>query len=847
MKERLIVKEGITKRNKRRASKMMVPVWVTMIFVFLGGFVEGSNISGIIRDAKTHEPLPFVNIVVENTMTGTMTDVEGNFHLEVKDLPCKLLVKFIGYKSQLLTIDIDHTILKIDLEEEIQELAEVTVKPDIAYDLMLLRKIIKNRKKNNPDNIERLYYKDYSRTSAFLSNYDKKKVKKSKIWQKAAGAIVEATDSTVMIPFFINEEISLHNRDQDQGIDETKHLVEKSDGVLSEINQQVKHVLSQKITTEFNFYDNQINVLSRGFPSPIAATSLLYYKVYVTDSCMHGDTKHYKFEFYPKSYKNVTFKGYFWVDSKDWALTKIAAALPNSANINFVSNLVVEVDYQKVPSGKWFYKDQKVHLNLSILKDEEGKKERKNLAVQRVNIYSDFQDEHVAGHAIATRDITQFPVDSILTVERATAPLDTFERAAYDGIKTIKATPFFKFVDKFSAMTLNGYYNVGKFDLGPYFAFYRKNAIEGNRVSIPLRTSSKMFDNFMLGGMLGYGFKNKKFAYSGDIAYQFKTSRRTVLKGHYYLDYFDLTRNKFIEFIRENPYQQGNGNVLSPFTTKELNPYMIRKRHADVTLERDIDKNIGIVVRPSFTRYYANQNVHFLNQGVAQSHFDVQSLLVDTRFSFGQEFDERFFARIYYGNQKPIFHLSALVGRYSLPKALSNKDGWYANFNLSVKDRFNMGPAFVRMLTEVGGGVGDVPYPLLKLPRGSRDIGSARYYFNLLHHASYASDFYVSTHWALNGGGLLFNKLPLIRGLNLREIIAFKGFYGKLLGDHNKVITIPDYLRAPHKDPYMEISAGVTNIFKVLRIEYVSRINSGKSFDRFSSKNGIRVRLEVNF
>jgi hypothetical protein len=817
------------------------------IFLFIGiPIVNANPISGIIHDAKTGEPLPFVNILIKNTTYGTMSDINGTFTLQVKNLPCTLLVKFIGYKDLFVNVEPGRTKLDLKMEEEVRELEEVVVKPDNAFDLMMLRRVIKNRENNTPENIDSINYKEYVRTYAFLANLEKEKVNKSKIWQKAQNALISTSDTTVMAPFFIDETITNHYRNRNKDINSTEQIAEKNDGVLSEINMQVKKFLNKKLTTEFNFYDNQIIIMNRPFPSPISSSSLLYYNVYVTDSILRGNSMYYKFSFFPKSYKNITFKGYFWVEGGSWAITELEASLPNSANFNFVSDFEIRVSYQRLNSGKWFYREQKANFKLAIIK-EDGKKQHRNFAIQKHNVYSEIENPAFEQHPVALRCHKPVAIDSMLISERITAPLDTFELAAYNGIKTMKATPFFKFVDKFSAMTLNGYYNLGKFDLGPYFAFYRRNKIEGDRFSIPLRTSSKMWKNFMVGGLVGYGFKNNDLAWAADVGYKFNTKKSTIIKGHFHYDYFDLTRNKFIEFIKENPYQQGSGNVLSSFTATVANPYMLRNRRFSISAEYQVNKSIGLLIRPEYNRYYRNQYLHFIQDDLMQQYFDTQNLTLDARFSFNQDFDEGFFSRIYYGNQKPVFHITALLGRYSLPDARSHSSGFYSNLNFSIKDRYSFGPTFIRMLVEGGGIMGDVPYPLLMLPRGTRDIGSARYYFNLLHHSSYASDLYLSTHCALNGGGILFNKLPLIKHLNLREIVAFKAFYGKLLGDHDRALTMPDYLRKPHKDPYMELSFGVANIFKTLRVEYVRRLNQGRSFDQFSEKHGIRMRLEVSF
>ncbi|MCZ4695196.1 carboxypeptidase-like regulatory domain-containing protein [Ancylomarina euxinus] len=819
------------------------------VFVLISHSSIASTISGSIRDSKTKESIPFANVVIKNTTNGMMSDIEGSFILDVEKFPCTLVIKFIGYKTNEITVKNQEQILDILLEEDVYSLNEIIVKPDNAYERSLLRKVVKNRKRNNPDHLSNLSYTDYTRTTVFLSNLGIKTAQ-SGTFKESADAFVKTSESTLMMPFFMDETVSSHQRADKRK--QSQVIAQKTDGILSQINTQVKSILEKKITTEFNFYNNQINILARGFPSPISNTGLLYYNIYLSDSTIYNNIKHYKFNYFPKSYKNITFKGHFWVESESWALTEIKASLPNSANLNFVKDLEVFVNYEKLNKDQWFYKTQKINLKLTLNKKEGKKRKKKNFDVQKLICYRNANTNTI--QLLNTNSKSEYLIqnsiessEEILAIRKEFAPLDSFERSAYTGIKKLKENKFIRVADKFSAMTINGYYNMGKLDLGPYFSFYRKNEIEGNRFTIPLRTSEKLFKNFMLGAYVGYGNKNKEFAYGGNMKYLLPNTQRSILSTNYHYDYFDLTKNKFIEFIRENPYQQGGGNIVSSFTSKIPNPYMMRNRHFDITYEHQLNKSFGLLIRPSLNRYYSNYNLIFNKRGDDLPYFDTQNLMLDLRLSFGQDYDEGYFSRIYYGNQKPVFHFTTLLGQYKLPIASGNKSGYYANLNVSMKNRVNMGPMFLKTMVEGGAILGNVPYPLLQLPRGTRDIGAARYHFNLLHHTSFASDLYMSAHLSLNCGGIIFNKLPLVKKLNLREIVTFKAYYGKLLGEHDKVLNMPNMLQAPNKAPYMEMGFGITNIFKCLRVEYVNRINRGDAFNKFSSKHGFRFRIEVSF
>jgi hypothetical protein len=102
------------------------------LFLFLSFQLFGQTIKGKIFDASNGDPLIYVSIGVIETSSGTITDEEGNFNLEIKGLPVNSWVRFsmIGYKSKTFTIeelsDKDNLLL---LENEIYKLPEVIVNP----------------------------------------------------------------------------------------------------------------------------------------------------------------------------------------------------------------------------------------------------------------------------------------------------------------------------------------------------------------------------------------------------------------------------------------------------------------------------------------------------------------------------------------------------------------------------------------------------------------------------------------------------------------------------------------------------------------------------------------------
>src|SRR5262245_18650324 len=63
------------------------------------------TLSGKVKDTETGETIAGVNILVKNTVFGTISDTEGNFTLTTKtQLPLTLVISFLGYKTQEVAV-----------------------------------------------------------------------------------------------------------------------------------------------------------------------------------------------------------------------------------------------------------------------------------------------------------------------------------------------------------------------------------------------------------------------------------------------------------------------------------------------------------------------------------------------------------------------------------------------------------------------------------------------------------------------------------------------------------------------------------------------------------------------
>lgn len=102
---------------------------VALFSVVTGAIYGQTTISGTVSDKANNETLAGVNIIVKGRVIGTVTDIDGDFRLEVKDNPpLTLVVSLVGYRSTEVPItNATTTGLKIELEEQTILADEVVV------------------------------------------------------------------------------------------------------------------------------------------------------------------------------------------------------------------------------------------------------------------------------------------------------------------------------------------------------------------------------------------------------------------------------------------------------------------------------------------------------------------------------------------------------------------------------------------------------------------------------------------------------------------------------------------------------------------------------------------------
>lgn len=94
--------------------------------LFLTTHAQDRQVTGVVTDQNDGSPIPGVNVVAKGTAVGTATDKEGKFSISVPAGVTTLVISYVGYTSQEVTIPASNMV-NVSLSASAQELEEVVV------------------------------------------------------------------------------------------------------------------------------------------------------------------------------------------------------------------------------------------------------------------------------------------------------------------------------------------------------------------------------------------------------------------------------------------------------------------------------------------------------------------------------------------------------------------------------------------------------------------------------------------------------------------------------------------------------------------------------------------------
>ena len=797
-----------------------------LVLLFLSLVAFSQKIKGVVTD-NSGKILPFASVFIKENNKGTNANSEGKYSLKLEPGQYLLVCQYVGYKKEERKISVGTDDIELNFILTVQEmtLQEVVVKngEDPAY--QIIRNAIKKRTyyEKQLDKFQcEVYTKGQLRLRGFPNKFFGQKVD------------FEDGDTSKQKMLYLSETVSTYS------VDKPKN--EKIEVISSKVSGQ-SDGFGLSAPRFRSFYANNVsfgeNLNPRGFVSPIAENALNYYRYKLEGAYFEDGKEIAHIKVIPKRTYEPLFSGYIDIVVDDWRIHSVQLLLTKASQMEVIDTLRVEQLYRPLNKEVWYISSQVIYPAVKFLGfDAWG---------SFVNIYSNFTVEPVFDKKTFDNTILKYTDSSNKKTaaywdKTRPVPLMADEVKDYkrkDSLEIVRKDPrYMDSMDKkrnefrpLQAMLFEQTFTYQRhhttFSFRPLTELVGFNPAEGWYIN-PDITWTKRLDttsfsrkSIAISPVLRYGFTNKHFtAYLG-IVYKFGnrfTSTLNFSGGKRIFQFFNNSpvgqrgnsisclfsednRMKFYEavFFRGS-YRQAVGNGLFITTAFQYQDRQPLENRTDYTW-RD---------KPG-REYTPNYPINLISRSIKRH----QSLtgMIGISWQPGTKYVELPDRKISIGSKMPIFDF---LYTKTVGKLLGN-DAEFSKWKFSIVDNLNF-----RLLGKlnykigVGGFMNNrtVEVPDYMHFNGNLSSFATEYVnsFQLLPIYDYSNidKFYALAHIEHNFNGLLTNKIPGIKKLNIYLVAGVNGFY----------INSNNY--------YYEYFFGVDNILKQFRIDFVQSFQNGK-------------------
>lgn len=823
---------------------------------------EKTIIKGTVVDSKTGDPLPYVSVILKNTTVGAATNNDGKYTIETTARASTISFSFLGYETETRPITPGKTqTINISLIPTSFALDEVVVKPAKRHysnknnpAVELIDKVIENKSKNRKEGFDYLQYEKYEKTQFALSNLpedfkDRNAFRKFKF-------VFDNIDTTKLkgkevLPLFIREALSncyyrktpIGNKEvvrAEKTINFEEYLDNK--GVTANLNYLYQNI---------NIYDNTILFLTNKFLSPVADGAPVFYRYYILDTLILNDIQCIKMYFDPRNKADFLFQGYLYI-TKDstFAIKRIEMNINKKINIDWVKDVKIMQDFIQTQKNTWMLSKDEISIDFGITKGWLGLFGQRTVSYTNYSVNEPISDTIFRGPLIIDKLDPDEKTEDYWELNRH-FPLSKTEKGIYTLVDSIKKVPAFRRNMDIIMLLTTEFLTFKKFEIGPVGSFYSYNPIEGSRARFGGRTTPGFSKKITFDGYLAYGFKDQQFKYSAGITYSLtpRTIYQFPVKSLAVSYQYD-TKIPGTEF----EYSQQD-NIL--FSIKRgIVDKMLYNRIIKAEYFNEFENHFSYHLGYSFTRQAPGGNLHYnpvdyLSPGSDIPFIDIPEVFLDLRYAPNEAFYQGKLYRDPLPNKYPVMLLKYALGSKSI-----GNDYNYSRLQMSIYKRFYFSIIGYSDITlEAGKIFGQVPYPLLFIHRANQTYSYQRYSYNLMNFLEFVSDQYFSIYLDHSFNGFIFNKIPMLKRLKLREVVTCKVLYGGI-NDKNDPSLESGLFKFPTDNnsipltytlsgkPYVEASVGVSNLFRIFRIDLIKRFTYIHNPD--VSDLGIRIQIRLD-
>jgi hypothetical protein len=803
-----------------------------LIVLLLCSLSASAQLKGNISDIE-NQPIPFVNIYIENSYTGTTSNEQGDYELALPEPGTYTIVfQFLGFKTQTKTIEIKKFpyTLDITLLEENISLNEVVISYNENPADRIIRAAIAKRKAQ----LEKInaYSADfYSKGIIRLKNVPEK------FLGQEIGDMDGLLDSTRSGILYLSETVSKINYEKPDKLSE-KIIASKVSGDSNGFS------FNNASDVDYNFYYNTVPIIS-DIVSPIADYAFNYYR-YKLEGVFYdnGGRLINKIKVIPRRENDRVFSGVVYIVEDQWGFYGLELSVTGkqiqSAAVDMIT-LKQNASYDE-KSDYWVVRSQTISFKFGFLGFNGDGSFVANYSNYKLNPSfekSVFTNEILAFEAEANKKDSTYwntlrPVpltkeefkdyikkDSLQVLYNSKTYLDSIDASSNK----------FKIGNLISGYTYEKSFEHKEFNISSPLAGVHFNTVQGFNTNVDINYT-KRYDEF----------KNY-LAIENQVNYSFDTQTLRGTVGFRYK--FNNVNDLNIGFSAGLKVQQFNDQEPISSLINELSSLLFEENYMKLFENRFVKINYG---QELFNGFRFGTALSFENRRGLFNSSDYTTLNQDDKsYTSNNPLDPlnfdaapfenhnilkfKFKGAIRFGQK----YLSYPGSKYNLntpkyPKLnFSYEKGFgatnthynYDHLSVNLSQNFsleNKGDFSYNLYGGTFFGASSIAFMDAKHINGNQTHVSLddRYlssFKNVGYYDFSTSGNYMEYHLEHDFKGYILGKIPLINKLNYNLIVGVHGFSAK------------------DQKPYQEFSLGINNIgwkkYRFLRVDYVRSYHSG--------------------
>ena len=867
---------------------MRARIYTFFILTLLAVSAAAQSVTGRVIDAKTREVLPFVIVSYEGGRL-TRTDEEGRYRLRY-EANGKLRFNMIGYEAKTLrttksgTYDITLTPLDTKMKE-----AVVTGKKHGRYSrknnpaVELMRRVIAAKDSSNiKERHDFCSYDQYSKMTFAFDHITPKVFEEDKFKRMPfLKDYVETCNETGtrILPISVEERVTRNVYRRTPKADKRIVIGEKSQGINELLSTgDILNTMLKDVFTDVDIYKNSIYLMHHDFLSPLASNgAIAFYRYFLVDTLMVANDSCIQVDFTPNNPQDYGFSGtlYIMADST-YRVKRAEIGFPKRTDVNFVDRMRIIQDFETLPTGERVLVRDNMLVQLKVV-DFLHK-----FLVKRVNEYANFSFQPIADKNFRfsgdeMTDPNARMRDESFWNEHRSVPLTHSEGNVSGFVQRLQQIKGFKpilfvaraFIENFIE-TSKDPKRPSKVDIGPVNTTITTNSVDGLRLRLSAQTTANLHPHLFLKGYMAYGFKDNKWKGMGEVTYS--VNKKEYLPREFPMNNITFSYSRDVMAPTDKFLATDKDNVFVAFKWTDVD-HMMYYENYKLAWDREWGNGLRLRLQartqkdiPTRALFYQPLNTAPAPSSDASLH--VHSMrtnegTVTLSFQPGAKFVNTKQRRLTVNHNAPIYELTYTGGWYDL----AGQHHSFHTTEASIYKRFwlrSWGKAEVYL--KGGAQWSRVPFPLLLMPAANLSYIKQRNTFELIDNMEFLNDRYAQLMLSWDLDGKLFNRIPLLKRLKWREYLACHMLWGTLTDRNNPLLErnagdgrlfyFPGNFDADGnyqylsrtmdpKKPYVEVVAGIHNIFKLVHVEYVHRLTYLDQPD--TSRWGIRLRVMMSF